>query len=83
MKPHTPKDIPSSKLTANGVKEFTDTVGGICLQVDLILCEDNVDDEMANWEVENLKFSLKQPVMGISYLKYVVTVPLYMKIVCD
>lgn len=68
LKPHTQKDIPSSMVIANGVKEFTDTVGGIGLEVGLILCEENVDDEMTNWEVENLKFSVKQPVMRILHL---------------
>lgn len=53
-------------LTANEVKKLTDADGGIGLEVGLILHEDNVKDEMAYWEVENLKFSIKQPVMGIS-----------------
>jgi hypothetical protein len=53
-------------LAANGVKKLTDAVGGIGLEVHLILHEDNVNDEMTNWEVENLNFSIKQPVMGIS-----------------
>lgn len=82
LKPISQKDVPSSMLTANGVKEFTDAVGGISLEVDLILCEDNVDDEMANWEVQNLKFSIKQPVMGITCLKYVITVSLYRICLC-
>lgn len=68
MKPHTQKDTPSAMPIANGVKEFTDTVGGIGLEARLILCEENFDDEMTNWEVENLKFSVKQPVMRILYL---------------
>ncbi|XP_061350519.1 uncharacterized protein LOC133295686 isoform X1 [Gastrolobium bilobum] len=62
LKPHTQNDIPSSMLNANGVKEFADTLEGIDLEVGFILCEDNVDDEMANWEVENLKVSIKQPI---------------------
>lgn len=67
LKPNTPKAVPSSKLTANGVNELTDAVAGVDLEADLILCEDNVDDEMKNWEVGNLKFSIKQPVIGISF----------------
>jgi hypothetical protein len=66
LKPTTQKDAPSSILAANGVKKLTDAVGGIGLEVHLILHEDNVNDEMTNWEVENLNFSIKQPVMGIS-----------------
>lgn len=77
LKPHAQKGNPSSELTVNGVKEFIDTVGGIGLEVRLVLCENNVDDEMVNWLVENLKFSVKQPVMIIAYLKYMVSVSLY------
>ncbi|RYR03928.1 hypothetical protein Ahy_B06g083356 [Arachis hypogaea] len=35
---------------------------GICLQLDLVSSEDKVEVEMANWEVENLKFTVKQPI---------------------
>jgi len=68
MKPHTQKDIPSSTITVNGVKQFADAAEGIDLEVGMILCEDNEDDEMVNWKVENLKFYIRQPVMGLSYL---------------
>ena len=73
LKPHLQKDFPSSVLIANGGKEFPDAVGGIGVEVRLILGGENVDDEMANWEVENLKFSVKQPVMRILYLRHVVS----------
>lgn len=74
LKPLTQKDIPSSMLTADAVKEFTNSVGGINLEVGLVLHEDNVDDEKANWEVENLKFSIKQPVIRISYVMWSLSV---------
>ncbi|KAF7833878.1 amino-terminal region of chorein, A TM vesicle-mediated sorter [Senna tora] len=62
FKPHILKDIPSSTLFANGVEESTDTVRGAGLEVRLVLCEDNIDDEIPNWKVENLKFCFKHPV---------------------
>ncbi|KAF7822861.1 UHRF1-binding protein 1-like [Senna tora] len=65
LKPHTRKGNPSMELTKNGVKEFIDTVGGIGLEVRMLLCENDVDDEMANWLVENLKFSVKQPIEAV------------------
>ncbi|KAK2424001.1 hypothetical protein QL285_034409 [Trifolium repens] len=65
LKPRIQKNIPSSVVIGNGVKEFTDTVGGVGLEVRLILCEENVDDETTNWEVENLKFSVPQPVEAV------------------
>lgn len=82
MKPHTQKDIPMSLITVNGVKEFTEKIGGTDLEVSLILSEDN-EHELVNWEVENLKFFIRQPVMGISYFKYVVIDSFYLKVVCD
>jgi len=72
MKPQAQKDIPSSVITENGVKQFTEEVEGIDLEVGMILREDNEDDEIFNWEMENLKFYIRQTVMGPSYLKYVV-----------
>eukprot|EP00256_Glycine_max_P053689 XP_014620382.1 uncharacterized protein LOC100782617 isoform X1 [Glycine max] len=60
MKPHTQKDIPMSLITVNGVKEFTEKIGGTDLEVSLILSEDN-EHELVNWEVENLKFFIRQP----------------------
>lgn len=74
LKPHTQNCNPSKKLIANGVKDVIDTVGGIGVEVRMILSEDDADDEMANWVVENLKFSVKQPVMRIAYLKSVVSI---------
>ncbi|GAU41308.1 hypothetical protein TSUD_93880, partial [Trifolium subterraneum] len=65
LKPTTQKDAPSSILAANGVEKLTDAVGGIGLEVHLILHEDNVNDEMTNWEVENLNFSIKQPIEAV------------------
>ncbi|XP_028807726.1 uncharacterized protein LOC114762416 isoform X3 [Neltuma alba] len=62
FKPHARKDVPSSMLIANGIKQPTDTVGGAGLEVRLVLCEDYVDDEMTNWKVENVKFSVQQPI---------------------
>lgn len=72
LKPNNEKDTPSSIVIANGVKEFTDTIEGMGLEVRLILCEENVDDELTNWEVENLKFSVRQPVMKNSDLVWVI-----------
>ncbi|KAI4333806.1 hypothetical protein L6164_018568 [Bauhinia variegata] len=65
LKPRTQKNIPPSILGANGGKESTDAVVGIGLEVRLLPCEDNVDEEMANWEVENLKFSINQPIEAV------------------
>ena len=65
FKPHTRKESPSSMLITNGIKQPTDTVGGAGFEVHLVLCEENFDDEMTNWKVENVKFSVQQPVIGL------------------
>jgi len=71
MKPQTENDNSSSIKTVNGVKELSDEVEGVDVEVGMILCEDNEDDEMVNWEVENLKFYIRQAVMLLClwYLK--------------
>ncbi|MED6159538.1 hypothetical protein PIB30_043179 [Stylosanthes scabra] len=61
IKPQRPKEIPSPKSIVNGVKEVNGTAG-VSLQLDLVSSEDNVEVEMTNWEVENLKFTVKQPI---------------------
>lgn len=63
LKPHAQKGIHSAVLPANGIKGTTETFGGINLEVQIVTSEDNVDEEMAKWIVENVKFSVKQPVM--------------------
>ena len=60
LKPQGQKGI---STTANGIKEVVETSGGINLEVRMVASEENIDDEMAKWAVENLKFSVKQPVM--------------------
>ncbi|XLR14556.1 hypothetical protein S83_042494 [Arachis hypogaea] len=60
MKPQRPKEIHLSK--SNGAKKVISTATGICLQLGLVSREDNVEVEMANWEVENLTFTVKQPI---------------------
>ncbi|KAG2397004.1 uncharacterized protein HKW66_Vig0246300 [Vigna angularis] len=60
IKPQAQKDIPSSVRTENGVEQFSEEVEGIDLEVGMILHEDNEDNEMVNWAVENLKFYIRQ-----------------------
>lgn len=39
--------------------------GGISVEVRMVMSEDDVNNEMANWVVEILKFSVKQPIEAI------------------
>ncbi|CAI9784176.1 unnamed protein product [Fraxinus pennsylvanica] len=48
-------------------KRTFDKYGGVNVGVDIVTCEedDDVDDAMAKWAVENLKFSVDQPIEAI------------------
>ncbi|QHO46626.1 uncharacterized protein DS421_6g189170 [Arachis hypogaea] len=62
MKRQRPKEIHLSKSIANGAKKVNGTATETCLQLGLVSREDNVEVEMANWKVENLTFTIKQPI---------------------
>ncbi|XP_015898172.2 uncharacterized protein LOC107431706 [Ziziphus jujuba] len=65
MKPHAQKGINSAISPANGIRETSETFGGINLEVQVVISEDNVDEEMVKWIVENVKLSVKQPIEAI------------------
>lgn len=69
IKPRSPhsirRDSPEGPL-----KETAERFGGMNVEVDIVNCEDDVDDGMGKWIVENLKFSVKQPVRGFSSLSF-------------
>lgn len=63
LKPHAQKSIHSAVLPVNGFKETVETSGGINLEARIVASEDTVDDETVKWIVENVKFSVKEPVI--------------------
>ncbi|KAG6689537.1 hypothetical protein I3842_11G180600 [Carya illinoinensis] len=65
LKPLGQMGIHRSSLPANGIKDAAETFGGINLELGLVIAEDFVDDELAKWEVEDLRFSVKQPVEAV------------------
>ncbi|XP_044465599.1 uncharacterized protein LOC123195809 isoform X2 [Mangifera indica] len=65
LKPQVHKGLPQAALPANGIKESAKTFGGINVEVCLVISEDNAENEMVNWMVENLKFSVKEPIEAI------------------
>ena len=70
IKPQAQKGIHPSILPANGIKENAETFGGINLELRMVIAEDSVYDEPAKWVVENLKFSVEQPVLKFLFYKY-------------
>ena len=62
LKPHAQKSIHTADLSSNGFKETAETSGGVNLEARIVTSENNVDDETVKWIVENVKFSVKEPV---------------------
>ncbi|CAN1325832.1 UHRF1-binding protein 1-like [Linum perenne] len=64
LKPNVQKQ---TAVSENGIKEVVQPSGGLDVEVRLVLPEENVDDEyeMDKWEVENFKFSVKQPIQAV------------------
>ena len=62
MKPQVQKNTHHTVSLRNGVNEMVEPLGGINLEARMVVSEDAVDVEMANWIMENLKFSVRHPV---------------------
>ncbi|KAJ8747523.1 hypothetical protein K2173_009260 [Erythroxylum novogranatense] len=62
LKPQGQKGI---SVSSNGIKEVVEAPGGINVEIHVVTSEQSADDEMANWMVENLKFSVKQPMEAV------------------
>lgn len=60
LKPRSPHSIRQDR-PEGPLKETAERFDGINIKVDIV-CEDDIDDGMGKWVVENLKFSVKQPV---------------------
>ncbi|XP_062077816.1 uncharacterized protein LOC133782510 [Humulus lupulus] len=65
LKPHAQKGNRSTVAPLNGIKETVETVGGINVETRIVISENNVDNEMVKWIVENVKFSVKEPIEAI------------------
>ncbi|GLU23557.1 hypothetical protein SLE2022_395530 [Rubroshorea leprosula] len=65
LKPQVHKGLLKAVHSENGFKEGFETSSGGNLEVRLVISENNDEDEMANWVIENLRFSVKQPIEAI------------------
>ncbi|TYK04731.1 UHRF1-binding protein 1-like protein [Cucumis melo var. makuwa] len=65
LKPQAQKNSHHNVSLINGVNETIEPLGGINLEARMVVSEDNVDVEMANWIMENLKFSVKHPIEAV------------------
>lgn len=70
LKPQVQKGFQQAILPANGTKESVETSGGVNVEVRLVISEEKAENEMVNWAVENVKFSVKEPVLGSELFRY-------------
>ncbi|WCJ31296.1 hypothetical protein M5689_012801 [Euphorbia peplus] len=61
LKPKAERGI---SLPNNGTVQV-EACGGINLEVRMVMSEESVENEMATWAVENLKFSVKEPIEAV------------------
>ncbi|CAN4102772.1 unnamed protein product [Withania somnifera] len=64
LKPRSPHSI-RQESPEGPLKETADRFGGMNIEVDIVNCEDDIDDGTGKWIVENLKFSVKQPIEAV------------------
>ncbi|KAJ8532603.1 hypothetical protein K7X08_012526 [Anisodus acutangulus] len=64
LKPHSPHSIRQDS-PEGPLKETAERFGGMNIEVDIVNCEDDIDDGTGKWIVENLKFSVKQPIEAV------------------
>ncbi|OMP04511.1 UHRF1-binding protein 1-like protein [Corchorus olitorius] len=65
LKPQARRGTLQDVSPTNGFKEYFETLGGINLEARMVISEDNIENEAVNWVVENLKFSVKQPIEAV------------------
>nr|GMC70124.1 uncharacterized protein LOC109188219 isoform X1 [Ipomoea batatas] len=65
LKPHIQKVPKQGDALDRVLKQTSETYAGVNLEVDIVSSEEEIDDGMAKWVVENLKFSVKQPIEAV------------------
>ncbi|MCD7463908.1 hypothetical protein HAX54_051685 [Datura stramonium] len=64
LKPRSPHSIRQDS-PKGPLKETAERSGGMNVEVDIVNCEGDIDDGTGKWIVENLKFSVKQPIEAV------------------
>ncbi|KAK9673983.1 hypothetical protein RND81_12G203200 [Saponaria officinalis] len=66
LKPQLPTGIHQTNFPVNGVREpDTKEAGGINFEARMVVSDDCSDDETDNWVIENLKFSVEEPIEAV------------------
>ncbi|KAJ4981286.1 hypothetical protein NE237_032123 [Protea cynaroides] len=66
LKPQARKTIFQTAVSSGGTNITVCETGGVDLEVRLVVSKDNKNNEMAPWIVENMKFSVKQPIEAVA-----------------
>ncbi|CAN4104077.1 unnamed protein product [Withania somnifera] len=64
LKPRSPHSIRQDS-PEGPLKETAERFGGMNIEVDIVNCEDDIDEGTGKWIIENLKFSVKQPIEAV------------------
>lgn len=63
LKPQVQTSIDAVEFPASATREADmKKAGGVNVEARVVVSEDNIEDGLGNWMVENLKFSVEQPV---------------------
>ncbi|CAH2080631.1 unnamed protein product [Thlaspi arvense] len=65
LKPQLQKCTFQDGLPLQMPKGAIDVYGGVNVEVCIVISKDDFDEEMVKWVVENLKFSVKQPIEAV------------------
>ncbi|OVA11167.1 UHRF1-binding protein 1-like [Macleaya cordata] len=65
IKPQTRRDILEDGVSSKGIKG-SGNCGGVNLEVRMVSSENNENTEIPTWVVENVKFSIKQPIEAVA-----------------
>ncbi|KAF5184457.1 AAA+ ATPase domain-containing protein [Thalictrum thalictroides] len=66
LKPQSRKDIHQTSGSLTGIKSNIINSGGVDLEARMVISSDKDNVEMPDWVVENLKFSVKQPIEAVA-----------------
>ncbi|KAJ4976805.1 hypothetical protein NE237_001911 [Protea cynaroides] len=66
LKPQARKETLNTGASSGGTNRTVGNSGGVDLEVRMVVSEDSENIEMAQWMVENLKFSVKQPIEAVA-----------------
>lgn len=65
LKPLAGKSFTPGGMQENGLTQRVESCSGVNFDVDIVTSEDDMNDEMPKWVVENIIFSVKEPIEAV------------------